>query len=73
MSSNLISHQFRVVFDDLFETVNCIGVDEPVVKAIFQGLYQCKHELYADEEINKAINTIYQPPPLHKVWLDEAG
>jgi hypothetical protein len=28
---------------------------------------------YAEEELNEASNIIYQPPPLHEVWLDEAG
>jgi hypothetical protein len=73
MSTNFISPQFYVVFNDLFETVNCTGVDEPVIKAICQGLFQCKRECYANKELDKAGNIIYQPPPLHKVWLDEAG
>jgi hypothetical protein len=73
MSTNFISPRFCVVFDDLFKTVNCTGVDEPVVKTICQGLSQCKIELYADKELNKAGNIIYHSPPLHEVWLDEAG
>jgi hypothetical protein len=73
MSTNFISPQFHVVFDDLFETVNCTGDDEPVIKAICQGLFQCERELYADKELDEAGNIIYQPPPLHEVWLDEAG
>ncbi len=73
MSTNFISPQFHVVFDDLFETVNHTGVDEPVIKAICQSLFQRMCELYAGKELNKAGNIIYQPPPLHKVWLDEAG
>jgi hypothetical protein len=73
VSTNFISPQFHVVFDDLFKTVNCTGVDEPVIEAICQGLFQHERELYADEYLNKAGKKIYQPPPLHKVWLDEAG
>ncbi len=34
LSTNFISPQFHVVFDDLFETVNRTGVDEPVVESI---------------------------------------
>ena len=60
-------------FDDLFETVNCIGVDDRIVKSICNGLFQCNCELYAKEELDEAGNIIYQPPPLHEVWLDEAG
>ncbi len=53
--------------------MTCTGVDEPVIKAICQGLFQRKRELYADKELNKAGNIIYQPPHHHKFWLDEAG
>ncbi len=35
-----ISPQFHVVFDDLFETVNCIGVDDRIVESICNGLFQ---------------------------------
>jgi hypothetical protein len=60
-------------FDDLFKTVNRNGVDEPVVESICQDLFQLNKELYAEEELDEAGNIIYQPPPLHEVWLDEAG
>jgi hypothetical protein len=73
LSTNFISTQFHVVFDDLFETVNSTGVDEPVVESICQDLFQLNSELYAEEELDKAGNIIYQSPPLHEVWLDEAG
>ncbi len=73
LSTNFISPQFHVVFDDLFETVNRIGVDEPVIESICQDLFQLNRELYAEEELNEAGNIIYQPPPLHEVWLNEAG
>ncbi len=73
MFTSFILPQFHVVFDDLFETVNCTGIDEPVVKAICQGLFQRERELYADKVLNEAGNIIYQPPPLHEVWLNEAG
>ncbi len=33
LSTNFISPQFHVVFDDIFKTVNRTGVAEPVVKA----------------------------------------
>ena len=73
MTTNYISPQFHVVFDDLFETVNRTGVDDTVVESICQGLFQRERELYAEEELDDAGNIIYQPPPLHEVWLDEAG
>jgi hypothetical protein len=34
---------------------------------------QHDRELYAEEELKEAGNIIYQPPPPHEVWLDEAG
>ncbi len=73
LSTNFISPKFHIVFDDLFETVKRIGVDEPVIESICQDLFQLNRELYAKEELEKAGNIIYQPPPLHEVWLDEAG
>jgi hypothetical protein len=73
LSTNFNSPQFHVVFGDLFKTVNRIGVDEPVIESICQYLFQFNRELYAEEELNKAGNITYQPPPLHEVWLDEAG
>ncbi len=53
--------------------MNRTGVDEPVIESICQNLFQLNRELYAEEELDKAGNLIYQPPPLHEVWLDEAG
>ncbi len=73
LSTNFISPKFHVVFDNLFEPVNRIGVDEPVIESICQDLFQLNRELYAEEELGKAGNIIYQPPPLYEVWLDEAG
>ncbi len=73
LSTNFISSQFLVVFNDLFKTVIRIGVDETVIESIFQDLFQFNEELYAEEVLNKAGNIIYQPPPLHEVWLDETG
>jgi hypothetical protein len=60
-------------FDDLFETVNCIGVDDRVIKSICNGIFQRNRELYAEDGLDEASNIIFQPPPLHEVWLDEAG
>ncbi len=35
--------------------------------------FQHNRELYAKDDLNEAGNIIYRPPPLHEVWLDEAG
>ena len=73
MTTGYISPQFHVVFDNLFETVNCTGVDDHVIESICNGLFQGNQELYAEDKLDEAGNIICQPPPLHKVWLDEAG
>ena len=53
--------------------MNCIGVDDRVVESVCNGLFQRNRELYAEDDLNEAGNIIYRPPPLHEVWLDEAG
>ena len=73
LTTNFISPQFHLVFDDLFETVNRIGDDDLVIESICNELFQLNRELFAEEELDEAGNIIYQPPPLHEVWLDEAG
>jgi hypothetical protein len=73
LTTNFISPQFHLVFDDLFETVNRIGVDDLVIESICDELFQLNRGLFAEEELNEAGNIIYQPPPLHEVWLDDAG
>ena len=60
-----MSPQFHVLFDDLFETVVCNGDND--------GLFEQKCELYIENEFDTGNVLIYKPPPLHKVWLDEAG
>jgi hypothetical protein len=73
LTTNFISPQFHLVFDDLFETVNRIGVDDLIIESICNELFKLNRELFAEEELDEAGNIIYQPPPLHEVWLDEAG
>ncbi len=73
LTTNFISPQFHVVFDGLFETDNRTGVDGPIIESICNDLFRLNRELYAEDELDKAGNLIYRPPPLHEVWLDEAG
>ncbi len=73
LPTNFISPQFHPVFDNLFKTVNRTGIDDLVVKSICNELFQLNRELFAEEELDEAGNIIHQPPPLHEVWLDEAG
>ncbi len=53
--------------------MNRIGVDDLVIESICNELFQLNRELFAEEELDEDGNNIYQPPPLHEVWLDEAG
>jgi hypothetical protein len=73
LTTGYISPQFHVVFDDLFKTVNRTGADDQVVESICNILFQRNRELYAEDELDEVGNLIYPPPPLHEVWLDEAG
>jgi hypothetical protein len=73
LSTHFISPQFHLVFDDLFETVNGFGISGEAVEPIYNELFQLNRELFSEEELDEAGNIIYQPPPLHEVWLDEAG
>ena len=73
LTTHFISPQFHLVFDDLFETVNGFGVSGDAVEPIYDELFQLNRELFSEEELDEAGNIIYQPPPLHEVWLNEAG
>jgi hypothetical protein len=53
--------------------VNCTGVDDCGIESICNFLFQHDCKLCAKDELDKVDNIIYQPPPLHEVWLDEAG
>ncbi len=53
--------------------MNCTGVDDCIIETICNGLFQRNRELYAEDKLDEAGNIIYRPPPLHEVWLDEAG
>ena len=73
LSTNYISPQFHVAFDDLFETVICNGDNDVVINSICDGLLKQNCELYVDDEFNSEGMLVYKPPPLHEVWLDEEG
>ncbi len=40
LTTGYISPHFHIVFDNLFETVNCKGVDDCVAESICNGLFQ---------------------------------
>ncbi len=56
LTTGYISPQFHVVFDDLFETVNCKDVDDCVVESICNGLFQRNQELYAEDKLDEAVS-----------------
>jgi hypothetical protein len=68
-----VSPQFHVIFDDLFETVVCNGDNDAVINCVCDGLFERNQELYVEDEFNADGMLVYKPPPLHTVWLDEAG
>jgi hypothetical protein len=49
------------------------GDNDAVINSICDGLFEKNRELYVEDEFNADGMLIYKPPPLHKVWLDEAG
>ena len=44
-----------------------------MVNSICNGLFNINCELYVEDEFDSDGVLIYKPPPLHEVWLDEAG
>jgi hypothetical protein len=73
LSTSYVSPQFHVGFDDLFETVVCIGDNDAVINSICNGLFERNQELYVEDKFDADGMLVYKPPLLHKVWLDEAG
>ncbi len=73
LSTGYVSPQFHVIFDDLFETLIRNGDNDAIFNSICNGLFERNQELYVEDEFNADGMLIYKPPPLHKVWLDEAG
>ncbi len=73
LTTGSVSPQFHVVFDDLFETVVHNGDNDAVINSICDGLFERNQELYVEDEFNADGMLVYKPPPLHEVWLDEAG
>ncbi len=44
-----------------------------MVNSICDGLFNRNCELYVEDEFDSDGVLIYKPPPLHEVWLNEAG
>ncbi len=73
LSTGYVSHQFHFVFDDLFETVVRNGDNDAIINSICDGLFERNQELYVKDKFDANGMLVYKPPPLHEVWLDEAG
>ena len=73
LSTDYISLQYHLVFDDLFETVICQGENDNVVDGICNDLFEWNRDSYAKDEYDDNGKLIYWPPPLDNVWLDEQG
>ena len=73
LSLMVVFSQFHVVFDNLFKTVVRTGENDAVINSICDCLFERNRELYVKDEFDANGMLVYKPPPLHKVWLDEAG
>ena len=71
LSTGYVSPQYHCVFDDLFQTVYSDGENKAITDAICNLLWENNRDIYAEEEFDGDGILIYQPPPLHQVWLDE--
>jgi hypothetical protein len=71
LSTGIVSPQYHVVFDDLFQTVFNSGDDDALVNTICNDLFEYNPDIYAEDEFASG-NLVYRPPPLDEVWLDES-
>lgn len=73
LTTNYVSPQFHVVFDDLFQTVlNDANLSETEADAIFQELFEDARDWYAEIERDSTGAIVYEPPLLDDIWLSEA-
>jgi hypothetical protein len=68
----IVSPQYHVVFDDLFQTVFSSGGNDALVDTICNNLFDCNRDVYAEGEFDSLGNIVYHPPPLDNNWLDES-
>ena len=69
IGTGYISLQFHVIFDDLFETVNLEGNFGSTIQMIWINIFYINRDWYNKEEFENGGNIIYQPSPLHNIWL----
>jgi hypothetical protein len=73
LTTDFVSPQFHVVFDDHFHAVYGDGEGNLITDTICNLLWENDQELYAEDKYGPDRSLIYTPPPLDKVWLDEEG
>ncbi len=70
-STEFVSPQYHLGFDDLFETVFGTGNDA-LLDDICNQLFDSDRDFYLyDDEITSDDPLVYHPPPLDEVWLSE--
>ena len=65
-----MSPQYHCVFGESIQTVFRTAENDEVVKVITL-LWGNSCEVCADENFDEDGMLVYQPPPLHKAWLDK--
>ena len=73
MSTEYISPQFHLVFDDLFDTVIHTRDEYSVFNTIFNDMFDLNRDCYAKDENDDNDKLIYRPPLLEEVCLNEQG
>jgi hypothetical protein len=73
LKTGFVSHQYHVVFDDLFKTIFSSGTDDALADSICENLYGTSCKIYATDEYDAHDDHVYKPPPLDEVWLVAEG
>lgn len=73
LSTNYVSPQYHVVFDDYFTTIyNEAMLEDTAVDQIFDNLFDTCRDYYGELAIDSGDNIAAdQPPPLDDMWLEE--
>jgi hypothetical protein len=73
LTTNFVSPQYHVVYDDKFETIhNGTTIAETGAEDLFTSLFENARNHYAPMERNELGKVVFEPPPLHDMWLSES-
>ena len=74
LSTNFISPQFHIIFDDKFTTIqNDVKLGDTSLEAIFTKLFDKCRDYYGEEPLASDSDTqLDELPELHDEWLNEA-